>query len=297
MSLRILLLIVVGLPCFAWAQGSVNGGFEDLAPNGIPNGWSIADPSGASTTKDAHLGKVAAKAWIAKTYQPGVWNSKIDVSEGNASQVSGYYKYLGEHSECDKATVSYLLGARSEDGAIDTIAFGDTELKLSKDYRKFDLSVSSVGNGSPDFVNIQFQPAGHCNIHGETNCCFLFVDDIVLAGSNSVNSEPVSEEVETKGKKGKKGEMEVEDGGGAPDSLANLENKGHGEIIPEKEADKIETPAEESVKEEAPAKEAEVVKEETPSEEATEEAIPVEEGAEPVDEEWDTEEESSDGGH
>jgi hypothetical protein len=288
---------VLGLPFWAIGQG-FNGGFEELAPNGIPQGWSIADPSGAASTKDAHIGKVAAKAWICKTYLPGVWNSKIDVSQGNASEVSGYYKYLGEGSECERATVSYLLGARAADGSIDTLAFGDTELKLSNNYKKFSLSVSSVGSGTPDFVNIQFQPAGHCNIHGEENCCFLYVDDLVLAGSTSTDSQSRPEETEVaKGKKGKKGEIEEEDGGGMDSVATPFENKVQAEEEPaEVKAEETPEEAPEEATEETAVEEG---NEGDPAEKTAEEETVVpaeEESTEPVDEEWNSEEESSDGG-
>jgi hypothetical protein len=297
---RLLLLTVLGLPFWAIGQG-FNGGFEDLAPNGIPQGWSIADPSGASSTKDAHIGKVAAKAWVCKTYLPGVWNSKIDVSQGNASEVTGYYKYLGEGSECERASVSYLLGARAEDGSIDTLAYGDTELKLSNSYKKFSLSVSSMGSGTPDFVNIQFQPAGHCNIHGEENCCFLYVDDVVLAGSTSIKSASSPEETEVaKGKKGKKGEMEEEDGGGMDSVATPFENKvqAEEEAVEVKADETPEEPAEEATEEATEEAVSEEGTEGDPAEKTAEETeVPVEEeGSEPVDEEWNSEEESSDGG-
>lgn len=282
---KLLLTLVLGLPLFTCAQG-FNGGFESLAPNGIPNGWSIADPSGAATTKDAHLGKVAAKAWVANNYKAGIWTSKSDPSEGNASEVSGYYKYLGERAECNRATVSYLLGARNPDGNIDTLAYGDTELKLSKDYRKFSLSISSQRGGTPEFASVQFQPSGHCNEHGASNCCFLFVDDIVLAGRTSLQSEPTdpepAEETPAHGT-----EMEEEDAGGIPTTPV-LENKGGTETE--------EVP----VEEEAPVEEASPAEETaTPEEEAVpveEEVVPVEEEpSESVDEEWNSEE-ASDGG-
>jgi hypothetical protein len=302
---RLLLFTVMGLPFWAMGQ-TFNGGFENLAPNGIPMGWSIADPSGAATTKDAHIGKVAAKAWICKTYLPGTWNSKIDVSQGNAREVTGYYKYLGEGSECDKATVRYILGARSEDGAIDTLAYGDTELKLSNNYKKFALSVSSTGSGTPDFVNIQFQPAGHCNIHGAENCCFLYVDDVVLAGSTSIRSSPDPEEAsdpeeatEAKGKKGKKGEIEEEDGGGMDSIPSPLENKVQPEETAEEVEAEVEEPAEEAIEVEEATEEGTEGTEGDPAEKTAGEAgeTPVEEeGSEPVDEEWNSEEESSDGG-
>ena len=288
------------VPFCVFGQG-INGGFEHLAPNGLPIGWTVADPGGAAISKDAYLGKVAAKAWVYKNYEPGTWNHKLDLAEGNASEVSGYYKYIGSRSECENATVSYLMGMKTAEGKIDTIAYGGTELKLEKDYTKFALSITSTGSGTPDFINLQIQPSGHCNIHGETNCCFLFVDDIVLGGrvEPTESAGPVENEgnegtKEKKSKKGKKKEAEME----AADSTAGAATP----IIENKVGEPTPTTPAEPVKEEAPVEK--VAPQATPVEEkATEEAAPEEEAVpeeeestEPVDEEWDSEEESSDGG-
>lgn len=284
MSHRILLALLLGLPVLGLSQG-FNGGFEQLGANGIPVGWTVADPSGASTTKEANIGKLAAKSWVYKNYESGVWNSNISPEEGNAAEITGYYRYLGEKSECEKASVSYLLGAKTAEGGIDTLAFGDTELKLTKKYDKFSIGVSATSSGVPDFVNIQFKPRGHCNMHGETNCCFLFVDDIVLGGRTSteevIPEEVPAEEVSDSVLQGVAPAEEI-----VPEATEVLEEAIDKAADPEiTEPAEVETP-EEIVPEETP------VIEETPTEE-----IPAEEeSTEPVDEEWDSEEESSDGG-
>jgi hypothetical protein len=290
MSQRFLLLLLIGLPFWAISQG-INGGFETISPNGIPSGWSIADPSGAATTKDAHIGKVAAKAWVYKNYESGIWSNRLDPSQGNASEVTGYYKYEGDKSECDRATVSYLLGARNAEGQIDTLAWGSTELKVSKDYRKFSLSVSSTGSGTPEFAHIQIQPNGHCNIHGETNCCFLFVDDVILAGSTSVKSAPDPEPMIEEEPEERNPDPVLEEESESQDTMAPI-MEGKGALpseVEEGNAREDAVPADEEGKEEAP-----VEKEAVPADEET--AIPETENNEPVDEDWDSEEESSDGG-
>lgn len=294
MSYRFLLAFVLGLPVLGAAQGGINGGFEDLHPNGTPIGWTPADGGGASTTKDAHLGKVAAKTWIQRYYDAGAWNGNLSVDQGNANQVTGYYKYLGEKTECDKAKVTYIMGARSEAGMIDTIAYGMTELKLSKEYKRFDLSVSGVGSGTPDFVSIQFMPAGHCNEHGESNCCFLLVDDVILSGTAGIKqAEP---EPEPDGK-----EVLEEEGNEAVPVSPMGENKGLTPVeeTPEEEAQPEEEPVEEEAMpaEEQPEEHGSEATEEPEVEQPEEEAVPAdEESTVPVDEEWDSEEESSDGG-
>ncbi len=279
---------MLAVPFWGFGQG-FNGGFEQLAPNGIPMGWTVADPSGAAVCKDANIGKLAAKSWVYKNYQPGIWNSNISPEVGNAAEVTGYYKYIGDKAECEKASVSYILGARTAEGGIDTLAFGDTELKLNKKYDKFSIAVSATGSGVPDFVNLQFQPNGHCNMHGETNCCFLFVDDIVLGGRTSTE-EVVPEEAPAETPAEELSDSVLQ--GVAPAEEKTPEGT---EILEEAidEAENPESPAEvieEPAVEETPA---EVLPEEVPAEEP----LPVEEeSTEPVDEEWDSEEESSDGG-
>ncbi len=278
---------MLAVPFWGFSQ-SFNGGFEQLAPNGVPMGWTIADPSGASVTKDANIGKLAAKTWVYKNYQPGIWNSNINPEVGNAAEVTGYYKYIGDKAECEKASISYILGARTAEGGIDTLAFGDAELKLNKKYDKFSIAVNATGTGIPDFVNLQFQPKGHCNIHGETNCCFLFVDDIVLGGRTSVDAvAPEETPAETPAEELSDSVLQ----GVAP---AEEKTEEGAEILEEaiEGAENPETPVEvtEPAVEETPA---EVLPEEVP----VEETVPVEEeSTEPVDEEWDSEEESSDGG-
>ncbi|MFN8393677.1 MAG: hypothetical protein U0176_03285 [Bacteroidia bacterium] len=293
MSYRFLLAFVLGLPVLGLAQGGINGGFEDLHPNGTPIGWNPADGGGASTSKDAHLGKVAAKTWIQRYYDAGVWKGNLSVDQGNANQVSGYYKYLGDKTECDKGVVTYLMGARSEAGMIDTIAYGMTELKLSKEYKLFNLSVSAVGSGTPDFVNIQFMPAGRCNEHGESNCCFLFVDDVVLSGTAGIKQPAPEEPI-------KASEEILEEEEAAPVTPIG-ENKGIAPVeeTPEEEAQPEEAPVEEAVpaEETQPEENGSNVKEEPAEEQPVEEVVPAEEESTvPVDEEWDSEEESSDGG-
>lgn len=292
MSYRFLLAFALGFPVLGLAQQSINGGFEELQPNGLPMGWSMADGGGASTTKDAHLGNVAAKVWIQRYYDPGQWNGKLSVEQGNASQVTGYYKYVGDKAECDKAVVSYLMGARSEAGTIDTIAYSMTELKLSKEYRRFDLSVSGGGRGIPDFVNIQFMPQGRCNEHGESNCCFLFVDDVVLGGSAGIR-QPEPEPVK---------EQPMDEEGNEAVKTPVGENKGMTpeETQPEENTEPAEEEAQPAEKEntEVQPEEGSGDAETQPAEEQpVEEVVPAEEeGTAPVDEEWDSEEESSDGG-
>ncbi len=300
MGARLFLALVLAMPMGAICQ-TFNGNFETLQPNGLPVGWSIADASGAASTSDAHLGKKAVKAWVYKNYESGRWIGSTAAAFGNASQVSGYYKYLGDKKECTKATVSYLLGSKSANGGIDTLAYGDVELKLNKEYSKFDFDVAAKGSRTPEFMNIQLKPAGHCDIHGATNCCFLFVDDLILAGSTQM---PVHEDAPTE---------EI-----APtDEAAPAE-----EVAPADEA----TPAEE----EAPAEESAPAEEGNPTGGGETESgftredslksgaimkgtkiddtdgvaptevpqeIPVEEeSTEPIDEGWKSEEESADDG-
>jgi hypothetical protein len=298
MGARFILALVISLPIAGFAQ-TFNGNFETLEPNGIPTAWKIADPSGAATSSDGYLGKHCAKAWVYKNFESGIWSSNSSLTDANASEVTGYYKYLGEKSECDKATVSYLLGAKSATGAVDTLAFGATELKLSKEYRKFELSVDAVNSGQPSFMTMQIMPAGHCNEHGQTNCCFLYVDDIIRAGATTVApTAPVqedkgdidaagdaagTEEVPTeKGRKSKKQKEEVP---------TSTEEAGS-------ETEKTAAPVEEAPVEEAvPAKEgkggATDAPVETPAEEESESSDEGE--AEPL-EGWESEESSSDGG-
>ncbi len=289
MSQRILLAFLLGLPFLGLSQG-FNGGFEQLGANGIPLGWTVADPSGASTTKEANIGKLAAKSWVYKNYESGVWNSNISPEEGNAAELTGYYKYVGEKSECEKATVSYILGAKTAEGGIDTLAFGDTELKLNKKFDKFSIAVSATGTGVPDFVNIQFKPRGHCNMHGETNCCFLFVDDIVLGGRTSTD-EVIPEEAPVEEAPAEELSDSVLQGVAPAETVTPEATEVLEEAIDKAADPEITEPAEGEMLEENLPDETPAI-EETPIEE-----IPAEEeSTEPVDEEWDSEEESSDGG-
>jgi hypothetical protein len=278
MVARIALALALALPISAWSQ-SFNGTFEALQPNGVPMGWSLADPGGSAVTSDAHLGKRAAKAWVHDAYRPGVWISNSSAADGNAAQVTGYYKYVGDKKRCEKATVSYILGAKGAEGGIDTMAYGITELKLEKSYTKFSLNVSAMGTGTPDFVSIQMSPKGHCDVHGEENCCFLYVDDIILAGTTTLEEAPILQEV-------------IEE---VIDSVQNAPEIDEPEPTP--------PPAEEAAPEpkveETPAA---PVENENPNPEATpeeEEPAPAEdeETTEPVEEGWDKGEESLDGGN
>ena len=266
------------MPFFGFAQ-AFNGNFEALQPNGLPTGWSISDPSGAATSTESHLGKRAIKAWVYKNYESGAWISTSSLADANASQVSGYYKYIGDKNECDKATVSYLLGAKSATGGIDTLAYGDTELKLSKEFKKFDLSVAAIGAGSPEFMTMRIEPSGHCNIHGASNCCFLFVDDIILAGSTTLPSpaemQPEEtpqpeEEAPAEEQPAATEEPAIEEAAPAVEEAAPAENTEDPAVAPE-------TPVDDgNVEPEAPA--------EVPAEE---------ESSEPVEEGWDSGEESA----
>ena len=157
-------LLALALACPFWALGQAfNGTFEPLQPNGIPTGWSIAQGGGSATTLESHLGKRAAKAWVHEGYQAGIWLSNTSGNEGNAAELTGYYKYLGDKKQCEKASMTYLLGAKAVDGRIDTMAWGETELKLNKDFEKFLVPISAMGSGEPDFMSIQFKPSGHCH--------------------------------------------------------------------------------------------------------------------------------------
>jgi hypothetical protein len=297
MGARLFLALVLAMPIGAFCQ-TFNGNFETLQPNGLPLGWSIADASGAATTSDAHLGKKAVKAWVYKNYESGRWIGSTTAAAGNASQISGYYKYLGDKKECTKATVSYLLGAKSAQGGIDTLAYGDVELKLNKEYSKFDFDVAAKGSGTPEFMNIQLKPAGHCDIHGATNCCFLFVDDVILAGSTQL---PTPEEVPAD-------EVAPAEEASPAEETAPME-----EVVPTEETAPIEeampteegTPIdggenesgftrEDSIKSGAIMKRTGADKETSPAEE--EEVPAEEESTEPIDEGWKSEEESADDG-
>lgn len=286
MIARVFLALGLALPIAGLAQ-SFSGNFEHLQPNGIPTQWSIADASGAATSTDAHLGKHAAKAWVYRGYASGVWTSRTDAENNNAATVTGYYKYLGEKNECERANVSYIMAVKDAEGGIDTLAFGDTELKLSKSYRKFSLDVEATGSGTPEFMSIQIRPAGHCNPHGADNCCFLFVDDIVLEGSTDL-SQPAEEAPAGEGKKRGRGkEAPVEEVETPPTSI---ENKG----TPTEDAPAPEE--EEAAEEAAPAKVATPAKAEPAAEEGAKEAPAEEEGPDDTVEEGWNSEESSDGG-
>ncbi len=299
MRARFLLALAFVLPIIGFAQ-SFNGNFETLQPNGIPIGWSVADQGAAAVTSDAHLGKKAIKAWVHNSYLAGVWHSNSGLEDANASEVSGYYKYLGDKKECDKASVSYLLGAKSPTGKIDTIAYGGTELKLVKDFEKFSFSVSATGGGEPQFMSIQVKPSGHCNPHGESNCCFLFVDDIILAGSTKLTA-PAPEEApaaEEKGKrkKGKSEEAPADSIAPTPDAEApkRVGNDVPAEQPATENATEGDPSTEDPAKAEDPNGEPEAQPEEVP---AVEEAPAEEESTEPVEEGWDSEEESTDDGN
>lgn len=298
MRARFLLAMVLALPLLGISQ-AFNGNFETLQPSGIPTGWSIEDAGGAAVSTDAHLGKRAIKAWIFKNYESGTWVSRSGTEDGNASEVSGYYKYLGDKKECDKASVSYLLAAKSAEGGIDTMAFGDAELKLAKDFEKFSFSISATGGGEPEFMSMQIKPRGHCNMHGEANCCFLVVDDIILAGSTTLTTPAPQEEEKSKRKKGKSDEESLEEN--EVDTIPVIrENKGEPQEQPIQPADEATDTEEETPAEEVPSPERSGATdpEEVSPGEAQPEETPIEEGSteQPVEEGWESEEESSDDG-
>jgi hypothetical protein len=277
MVARIALALALALPFAAWGQ-SFNGTFEALQPSGIPTGWSSADPGGAAVTPEAHLGKRAIKAWVFKNYEPGSWISNTSAADGNAAEVTGYYKYLGDKKECEKASVSYILGAKGANAGIDTMAFGQVELKLSKEYTKFQLNVSAMGTGTPDFMSIQIKPSGHCNIHGATNCCFLYVDDIILAGTTSI-AEPAMEE-------------EPRPAEEVTDSVAPAPQPEETQPPATEPTDDGIAPEPTEMEPTTPAETPKEAVEETPEEPTPAE----EESTEPIEEGWDKGEESNDGG-
>ncbi len=276
-----ILVLVFSLPILGFSQ-AFNGTFEALQPNGIPSGWSISDPSGAAISTESHLGKRSVKAWVYKNYEAGAWISTSSLADANASQVTGYYKYTGDKNECDKAKVSYLLGAKSETGGIDTLAFGDTELKLSKEFKKFDLSVAAVGSGEPEFMTMRIEPSGHCNIHGASNCCFLYVDDIILAGTTTLPSPAETMPEPT---------PEIEEAAPAEDQpvIAPEETEDDGEPV-----ENTVAPTENTV---APTENLKTPADNTEVEPEPTEAPAEEESTEPIEEGWDSKEESAtDGG-
>jgi hypothetical protein len=165
-----------------------------LEPDGTPVGWSTPESSGATMSTESHDGKRAAKTWIYSYYEPGSWISFVEVgqnAEGEPTtapnQLSGFYMYDGEKAECEKGTISLMIGRRTGEGMLDTISFGATELKLTKQYKPFELSIKDAGGeGAPEFFSIHFYSAGRCNTHGGSNCCFLYVDDIKLGHEQAV---------------------------------------------------------------------------------------------------------------
>ncbi|MEM0999340.1 MAG: hypothetical protein AAGN35_19945 [Bacteroidota bacterium] len=186
MLLRLLLLCLLALPLIVPAQG-LNGGFEAIHENGNPAGWSKTLTSAASLTADAYSGNKAAKAWVYEYYQSGGWVSitnRLAASADNSSsklptQLSGVYKYEGRKQECDPALVQVLATRRNANGGFDTLASGQVELKLSKDYRTFSLPVSQTGRGpAPEFLSVKIEARGHCDWLRGSNCCFLFADDL-----------------------------------------------------------------------------------------------------------------------
>ncbi len=194
---RFLILLFLCSPFFFYAQ-SVNGGFEQGFSDGTTLGWSTPDIAGANTTNDALSGRKAAKAWIFSYYKVGSWVSLTSVDDfipksgGDPvlpNKMTGYYKYEGESAECDMADVSLLIGMRNEMGKVDTLAFGATELKLSNRYRYFEFPIYGEPSADASFVSVKFSPAGRCNNHGGTNCCFLIVDDIELLPSPNAEEE------------------------------------------------------------------------------------------------------------
>jgi hypothetical protein len=169
-----------------------NGGFEQGFSDGTTLGWSTPDPSGANVCSDAIFGTKAAKAWVFSYYNRGSWISLTPIdalvpSSGGApvipTKIGGYYKYLGEPEECDWADISVVIGKRGEDNTFDTLASGQAELKLSARYRYFEFPIIGEPGDQADVLSVQFSPAGRCNNHGGSNCCFLYMDELKLMPS------------------------------------------------------------------------------------------------------------------
>lgn len=207
---RLLLCFLTCLPFGTFAQG-LNGGFEVVHAGGIPAGWSRIMENGSSLTADSYSGVKASKSWVSEFYKSGGWisTSKPPSTAGLPSGLTGVYKYEGRKKECDPATVSVFATRRNAEGKIDTLAKGETELFLSKNYRTFSLDVNTLsGAADAEFLSVSFQANGRCDWHIGERCCYLFTDDlefneqftnqVPIADEDAIDREPEVEEVLTK---------------------------------------------------------------------------------------------------
>ncbi len=204
MKKQILLLSFLFCAAFSNAQ-ILNPGFEDWTLQGsdtVPEHWSTSG-FGAGRFPVAQSGNYSAYMWNWYYYAKG-WIVNGDVSgfgfsqyqahlggsplSSKPSKLNGYYFYLPDDNGpyADSAFVNVI--AKKYNTTLqqpDTVALGRLHLPPATSFIPFSVDIEDLAPGiDPDSIVISFWSCFDnncfCDVGGDGNCLFFYVDDISL---------------------------------------------------------------------------------------------------------------------
>ncbi len=206
MKTTILTILVALFVPFASQAQVVNGNFEDLNDT-LPTNWYMGDFGSGLKTSYVQTGTYALAVWNWYYYAKGfVVNGDKDALQFGQMQGSGtpttekalrltgyyYYDTTGKGTNIDTALITVAYRKWDSTNLVyDTVALGVKHLLATTGGAPIAFSVPIVDLApgiEPDTVLIYIQSSldGFCDVSGNGNCLYLYVDDLKLETTTGI---------------------------------------------------------------------------------------------------------------